>query len=356
MKRFRVVAPCALAIGLWLTPSGRGEILSVGGSASASATEIRNGATQDSDSASDTFPGTSDLPLQVVARLISPNAEEHAAAVVGAQFADPRESAQPNPEEFAINLALNSESPDVRYSARASSQELRGILFSAGELGAQFGEGDEVGLTGSLFLDGALTIVAFGENDDLTGAGVTLTVTVEKLVNGAANETVFSGQVSLTGAIDAGVDVGTEGEFPLRQLILTDLAGIVSETNAFRVLIIPNVRIDYDYNAVVGQEFSLRATVTVDASNAPSDVAVAAVLGTPTDSIQTVLDLTQGDVTAAKVLQALQRERESPTGEPAFENPQPLRGLCGLFGVEMALGLAGLTALRAGYRAKRRAF
>lgn len=353
MNRFAVAAVVALAGCVRLAAPACAEITSIGGSASASLTEFLNGSTADSDSAADSFPGTSELPLQVVARLISPDGNEPAAAVVGAQFADPRESAQPNPEEFAINLALNSESPAIRYEARASSQELRGVLFSPGELGAQFGEGDEVALTGALFLDGALTIVAFGESDDLTGAEVVLTVTVEKLVDGAAAEQVFSGQVSLTGAVSAGVDVAAEGDFPLRQLILTDLAGLIDEATAFRLLIIPNIEIAYDYNAVVGEAFTLRATVTVDAANAPGQVAVAAVLGTPTDSIQTVLDLTQGDVTAAKVLDALRRERDDPTGEPAFEDAQPLRGPCGLFGLELALGVVGLSALRRKYAVQR---
>lgn len=329
------------------------EITSFSGAASARLEEIRNGVSGDLDTASDGFPSTDALPLQVVARLISadPN-QEPAAAVVGAQFADPTTLAQPNPEEFAINLTLNSVAPNIRYIAQARSSETRGVLFSAGELGPASADGDVESLVGTLFIDGALTILAGPSGVDLTGARVDLHVTVEQLNSDETHATDFDGTLSLVGLPDGRVRVEAGGEFPTQALVLTDLSPLATDFGVLQVLIIPSIEIEYNFAAVVGQPLDLVATVQVDAQNLPGGVGVAAMLGTPTDSLLEVISLTNSEEAATKVLNLLQRERDDPSGAPAFPSPAPfgLFGLCGLFGIESLFGLVALGGLRAACR------
>ena len=71
-------------------------------------------------------------------------------------------------------------------------------------------------------------------------------------------------------------------------------------------------------------------------------VGVVALIGTPADTFDQVVTLTQGQEVAAKLLSTIQKERDEPTGQPAFPASPvapPLFGLCGVFGLEAAVGL-----------------
>lgn len=335
-----------------------GEITSFTGYAEARLQEFVNGVERDSTISAQSFPATqSELPLQVVAAFLNEDQPEPAAAAVASQFADPRELDQANPEEFAINLTLNSISADVRYTARAVSQETRGVLFSPGEIaGTQ--DGQTVELLGRLFLDGALVIVARDTGRDLRGAQVRLRVTVEQITDGTS-QTVFFGEVSLNGDVGGGATVSAEGAFPTDDLIFSDLGELNLEFGVFRLLVIPPIDIDYEFSSVVGQPTTLRATVQVEAANIEDHVGVAAVIGTPTGTITDVISFTQGLDAAQKFLSAVQSERANPTGTPAFAPPPqpvfPLFGfLCGPLGLVSLLGcvaacVAPRVALRTGW-------
>jgi len=323
------------------------DITSLSGSVAATVHEFRVDAQGDVDQASDSYPGTSELPLQVLAWLISEFPDE-AAGMAAAQFADPTEYDQPNPEEFAINLTLNSISPNIRYTGEASSREVRGILYSEAELGQP--AGTSVSLTGRLFLDGALVVFGVVSDRDLTGAYVRLRVTVVKQVTGQEDETVFSGSVELNGGPGGTATTTSSGQFPTANLILTDLSLLPDEFGALHALILPDLVIDYDYQATVGEEFTLRAKVEVEAANLANAVGVVALIGTPTDTFTEVVTLTQGQEAAAKLLSTIQKERDEPTGQPAFPDQTafvpPLFGLCGVFGLEAAVGLFALVGLK----------
>jgi hypothetical protein len=340
------------------------EIISIAGFTQAEVTEYCAGTQGDTDRATESYPETSaELPIQVVARLASSGSIdgvelEEAAAAVAAQFADPRTVTSPNPEEFAINLALNSVSEDICYQAQALSRETRGVQYAAGELGLLTGEGDTVELIGRLYLDGALTLLAVDASKDLTGAYVTLSVTVVMQTEGQGSETVFSGEVTLSGGADGTASVAAEGSFPTGRLILTNLGIISSEFAAFHALIIPNITIDYPYTVTVGEEFTLEATVKVTAANLPDQCGAAAVLGTPTDTLTQVIGLTQGDAVASKTVTALTDEREDPTGDPAFPQTTLLPALfplCGGLGFETLFGVALLVGIRS-FASPRRPF
>jgi len=332
------------------------EVTSFGGSVTARIVGLRGGQIDSEEVAEDTIVDPNqNLPLQVVVRRVDPTppapTDAEAAGVVGAQLADPRTATTGDPDEFAIDLALSSLSPTVRYVARASSEEVRRIRYNVGELGTQ-PAGTTVRLRGRLFVDGVLAVFANNNVADLSGAYVRLRVTVAKEVDGQAPQEVFAGTLALTGGTDRTVTPATTGGFPRVGVLSADLSAVDSELGVFRVLVFPNLTVDYPYDAVVNEDFALRATVTVEAENIPGGVGVAAVIGTPFEALAQVVASTRGNDAAAKMTTALSQERRQPTGKPAFADDNPLAGflrffpLCGLFGVESVLGALALVGLR----------
>jgi hypothetical protein len=321
------------------------EIISVSGSASAAIQSHDASGQTGSDQASMTFPDPdATLPLQVVARLA--DTEQESAGTVAAQFADPQTPAGPNPEEFAIDLTLNSLSPTIFYTAQASTEELRDVLLTPAELG--LADGRVVELTGRLFIDGLLAVFAVTDVTDLTGVTITMNVTIAKEVEGSEPEQVFAGAINIAGGTDRHVTASVEGGFPTRGIVDTDLAALDPELGVFRVFVLPNLILNYPYNATVGQPFALRATIEIEAANNPAGVGLAAILGTPIETIQEVINATRGSAAADTMMTAVGDERANPTGAPTFPEPTPRPfPLCGLFGLESPAGLLGLVALRA---------
>lgn len=333
-----------VAIGIAGVSSGSAAIVSVRGAASVFLEELRAGSPAETASDAAEFPETqSFLPLQVVARLVDPN--EEAAAVVAAQFADPRTSTGPDPDEFAIDVALNTLSSGVSYRARAQTEETRTVRFSPFEVGGS--NGDSVNITGSMSVDGALAIFAGNESVNLTGAEVRLTVTITKLAGETAPETVFQGTLRIAGGANRQVTIAATGQFPTAGILNTDLAGIDPQLSVFRAFVFPNLVIQYPLRVVVGEEFDLHAVVFLEAENIPGETGVAALIGTPLNSLLDVVTITEGQELAAKMDTALKRERANPTGDAAFlPRGTPFLPACGLFGFEMLLAPLGLIVLR----------
>ncbi|MGD8450340.1 MAG: hypothetical protein PVJ57_00850 [Phycisphaerae bacterium] len=330
----------------------RAEVTSTTGAVSVTVHEYVNDQAGVSDTINLQYPSTGiTLPVQAVVRLLY-QGDDPAAAAVAAQLADPGELSLSNPEEFAVNLALLSISPDIRYTAQASSQETRGIIFTTEDFpGRQ--DGDTLTVIGRLYIDGALAVFSPVAARDLTGASVYLRVTVVQTTP-TGSETVFSGRVGLEGAAAGAVSRVAEGDFPTTTLIRTNLASFVDDFEVFEVLIIPSLRIAYDYPVTIGEEFSLRATVEVEAANATDQVGVSAIVGTPVDSIQEVISAAQSASAASKFITALEAERANPTGTAAFPSATPILPACGLFGFEFLVGAAALAGLRCASWPRRR--
>jgi hypothetical protein len=352
MNRYGWVLAAVVVACVAVLPPAQAEITSIAGFAQARVTEYRLGDQGDSDLATESFPGTAaELPIQVVAQLLSSdfaasNDPNHlAAAAVAAQFADPRDLDQLNPEEFAINLALSSNSSTISYEAEALSRETRGVVFSAAELGIFGASGAPVNLAGTLFVDGALTLFAIDTAKDLSEAFVELSVTVVQRVEGLDDRTVYSGSVELAGTATGGSLVEVEGAFPTRQLLLVDLGSLVGDYAAFHILVIPDIAINFTYAAVADEPFTLEATVEVAAANVPGESGVAAVIGTPSDTLSQVIGFTQGTSVASSAITAIEEERDDPTGTLVFSGLSALLPSCGLFGFEFVLGTAGLAGL-----------
>ncbi|MEW6200152.1 MAG: hypothetical protein AB1601_15990 [Planctomycetota bacterium] len=342
---------CGVIVATLGTWPVRAEIISFTASATATIREL-GGVSVAEDTKSAAFPDTGvSLPLQVVARLTAD--EPGAAGAVAAQFADPLTAGGANPEEFAISVTLNSLLADVYYTGTASSAEVRTIRLRPGDVGPA-PAGTRVTVAGRLYLDGALAVFAVPEVDDLTGAEVVLRVTVKQEADGAEPKKVLEGELRLTGRSEPPLSVATAGDFPTRGVFDVNLAALDPELGLFRVLVFPQLRMDYTYEAVVDEPLTLRATVEVEATNAPGGVGVAALLGTPFETLPEVIAKTRNEAAAKRMATAIAGERAAPSGEPlaaAGRLAQPVFPLCGALGVETVLGLCGIAALRGGRRA-----
>jgi hypothetical protein len=346
-----LLAAAATLLATGLTPA-RADVTSVSGTVKAMVQQFRSGSPGQISQPALQYPQNSEsLPIQVVARQNTFAEDGAAAGVVAAQLEDPLELNQPNPQEFAINLALLSASPTVRHQAQAISQEVRGVVLKPADFPGHK-SGDEVSLIGRVYVDGVLAMFSRIADRDLTGVSASVKVTVVKQVSGLADETLLSGRVLLTGGPSGVVGQSAEGTFPTDTLIHSNLAAFIPEFGRFEVLIVPRVPINYAYQATLGEEFTLQVTVEVEAANVEDQIGVAAIIGTPLDSIREVIAAVEGALTAQKTINALERERANPTGELAFP-AAPARTalpLCGLFGVESAVGLVALAGLRLGRR------
>ncbi len=333
------------------------EFVDIRGSARIDLQEFVDGSPGDSNFAFDSFPGSqADFPIQVVVRLDSQQSDAPAAATGAAQLADPQTSGEPNPSEFAVNIALNSRSSRIRYQSSTRIEETRVVRFDPGEISADSAVGDLESLFGRLYLDGALAIFADSNQTDLTGTNVKVHVTITLEQAGAAAQTVFNGAITVEGQPAGEINVSADGAFPVNSLVLSDLGGLLGGSNVFLLLVLPNLQLDFVYDVIVGQEATLNAVLELEADSAPES-GVAAVLGTPTDAIDQVISITDGAEVAGKVIQAIERERAHPTGELAADlydlggdSRSPIMPLCGLFGFEFVFGLA----LLGGWRVVRR--
>jgi len=341
----------ALLATAWLASVAPAEIISYAGSASAQMKELKGGSVTNTALQEKRYPDPNEtLPLQVLARLFSD--AERSGGSAAAQFADPQTVSGDNPEEFAINLALDSIGPTLLYQANASAQELRTIRFRSSDVGGA-ADGQVVSLQGKLFLDGALSMFSSeGGITDLSGASVTLKVTVVKEVTGQAAQTVFSGTLNVAGGPDNAVNATAEGDLPLKNIFDANLSALDPQLEVFRVFVLPAVTLNYTYDAIVGQQFALRATVAVEAANIPGGMGVAAILGTPVQTLQDIIMRTQSGTTAKNIVDGMLKERSEPSGRSLYEQqntPAPLFNLCGLLGFESLLTIVGLVGLRRRY-------
>ncbi len=341
-------AALAILLSTCLALPAVAEIISLSGSASATVAEVGVVDEPEQDEATDSYPDTVDeLPVQVVAQLLALDGE--ALGYAAAQLADPLSSTGTNPQELAIHLNLTSGVGAAAYTGEATVEELRGVRLLPEEVDAV--DGATVSLTGKLFLDGVLVIFADPDITDISDAGLTVEVTiVQETGTGESlqSETVFAGTLDLAGTSDGAVDVSISGNFPIATATITDLSELDPELNIFQVVTLEDLAFSYPYDAVVGETFSFRVTLTVAGSGVPG-VGVLAVLGQPFSDASEVLELVQDEEQADKVITAVQNERANPTGEP-LESAITTRvlpiGACGLFGFEAVLLVAALGGMR----------
>lgn len=325
------------------------EILSITASAETSLTEFVEDQQTASEMQLGEFPSSKSLPLQVIAERVSD--DEQAAGIVAVQFADPAGVDTSNPQEFAVNLALTSESETTRYTSSGQIVETRTVLFSPGEIVGTI-EGDTLQLVGTLFLDGTMSLLTADAFRDISGASTSLMLTVEKRSMSdpnAVSETLFSGGLTFEGTPEGEATASVSGDFPTESILVTDLAVLLTEFDGASVLILPQIEIDYAYSALVGEEFELVVTLSVEADNLPNETAALILLGLPLDALSEAVGQVQSQLSAKELIDALEARRLNPEGTPAFEARtfQPDDnvgfGFCGSLGFVSLLGFATMT-------------
>lgn len=324
--------------------AAQAEVTAIRGSVEAILQEFVGLSAAERDEVFDAFPDTSaDLPISVIASLDSNGSD--AAGLIAAQFANPIDRAGTNPEEFALNLAIFSESDTRTFEASAAAEEVRSITFRTNEF---FGssDGDTISVRGRATMDGALAIFCEDENRDLTGADVRFRMRVEK--SGAGS--VFDGEVLLNGAPGGQAGATRTGDIPDRAITIVDLGALNPDFGRLWVVVIAATAVDYEYDAVVGEDFTLTATVELSAENLPDRVGCAAVIGTPFNTLTQVIGLTQDALSADQLSSSIREERDRPSGTPITQQGSDgngVLGACPLFGFGLiGLALIGLVGVR----------
>jgi hypothetical protein len=339
MNHVKRVGRLVLVVGgvLFSAAVAGARVTDVQAEVSVSLTRLDNGVAGDPNEATAAYPDPNDaLPLQVIVRDVNPDSE--AAAVVAAQFADPRVDDGIDPNEFALDLSLNTLTEEIRYSASATLVETRTVQFGVGTLPRVPGQPAEV--DGLLTLDGVLAVFADDDVTDLTGNTVRLAVLIEQLDEPNVPTVLVDEYIELAGDPDTMVQQTASEGFPTGGLTRQDLADIDPDLGVFEALVFPALKVPFVYRVRTGQAFDLRVTLTVTASNAGEAAGVTALLGTPLESLAAVIGSTGGNnqaramntaLAAARVdaLQAAQADRLGPLGS--------FIPLCGMVGFELLL-------------------
>ncbi|MBK8913065.1 MAG: hypothetical protein IPM64_00445 [Phycisphaerales bacterium] len=260
---------------------------------------------------------------------------------------DPTTVAGPDPDELALHLSLNAAAADVYFEGKARSREERDVVFSSAELG-NAADGQTVRVAGRLFLDAVVVTYSRRSNPDLTDARLALRVNVVRVDKAGVSTTLFDGGVSVTGGANGQVSIVATGDIPAGRLIAgTNPAFQPAEFPVFAIAVIPPTTLDYEYDAVVGEPFTLIATVELDGATIPDGVGVTALVGSAPENLQAVVDASFGAGSGAALTQRISQERRTAAERVESAGGGPTR-LCGLFGIEglLLLALAGRPLLR----------
>jgi hypothetical protein len=299
----------------------------------------------------------------------SSGGEQIAAGAVTTTFSDPRTSGSADPDAFGISAVVVSDEPAVTYTALSAATETRRIIFTAEEIGSA--DGSELNAGSEFFIDGLL--IVFGDftsgSSGETMAEVTLSV---EQMQGSAGESESSGEsrlnagITLTASPDGTASFSTSGAIEPGNVAFIDGSDFVEQVDSLFAVSIPNSAIPYEYPAVVGEGFVLKAAIEAYAQNGP-DTGAVVLMGVPIEDVVSVIE----EVTGEEVSQEFQAGLEFLLGDP---NNAPLKPLtptgkgteievvrrpllgfllpgCGAMGAEclMAVGLLPL-ALLAGRR------
>lgn len=342
MPRTRpLIRSAALLLAMPFAASSLGEITALRGRVDASVVQYEKGGPVAEEQALDIFPQTSPLPLRVLAAVQPPPGANGpiGGGTAAAAIFDPTNVAGPDPDELALHLSLNAAAPDVYFDGKARSREERDVVFSAAELN-NASDGQTVRVAGRLFLDAVVVAYSTRAAADLSLARLALRATVVQQTKEGATKTLFDGGVNLTGGPNGQVSIAASGDIPAGRLIAGPLSPFQpSEFPVFAIAIIPPTTLDYEYDAVVGEPFTLIATVELDGATQPDGVGVTALVGAAPENLKAVVDASFGAGSGAALTQRVAAERAEAAER--LDSVEPLaRGLCGLFGLEALLLLA----------------
>lgn len=264
-------------------------------------------------------------------------------------FEDPRRLDEPNPQEFALEVAAFSRGEATSYLITAEATEVRTLLF-AGPAGLIPGEisFDAEGratVESVAYVSGAVLLWSQRAEADLAGLEAEVSFTISRT---GVEEPVFAAGVAVEGDANLTPSTTTTGPLVIESGGLEllegqdDFADLVAQLEGTTVwlVLIPAQEHVYPYEAVADEAFNLTAELRLEVRNAPAGTGAAAVLGRPFADLATFVEQVSDEVDGA----ALQRTVNGAVAERSLvdsaDGSTP-RGLCG------ALGGGGATMLGA---------
>lgn len=345
---FRLVASCLVvaAVNLIGLPKARGEIVDISGVVRTTVTELLNGQPVNVDSAIERYPETTGvLPMTAESGIT----DAAAGTVKGIGLAlsrlkDPRGSTGPIPEELNLDAAAYAGFPSTSFDVVSSVSESRRIRteFQAGGPA----EGEEGRFYSNFYIQGLLLAVSESDERDLTGLRAELRVTVVHVRPDQDPVTRLDAGYILLGQPNGTIEMALSGRAEPGKVIEHDLAPFVDEFSAGRLALFPNVNLQYDYEAIIGSESTLTATLEVHLVTLPEGTGVGAAFGMPGDKIGQAIGSVLGGPTGTGTVQVI----NNYIGSLPSTSVQPLNdlndgllvflpGFCGSFGVIACMAL-----------------
>ncbi len=295
---------------------------------------------------------TSNLPLKAEGRLLQldENQASVSAGYAFTQFSDPRASDSANPQEVGVEAVAFSFDAVANYDLANGATETRTITFTADEIGQP--DGTALQVTSFFFLNGF--ILQWG---DLVNAAspssAEVTIRVKQTRSGDDAATiVLEASLSLSHNSDGTPVVVATGALTDDQVALGHSLSPIDLLGTTNLLVIPQLGIPYQYEAAVGEEFTLEAQVECRLDNRPFTGTAIGLGISPESFVSDLLDLLGEPVSAALSIPGLnsgpplQAAKPLPMGETIVKVADPAglsiltQPFCGMLGIEsMLMGL-----------------
>lgn len=348
------------------------ELRNVTAQVSSEVQEVFMGSVLQSDQTTLDYPGSAmSSPVTAITRL--DRLDTDGSIVSGAQgitvFNDPRLLGLIVANDFGMDLAAFSATPNSGWVVNGSASERRTIAFRQAEVGAL--PGQPVQVTSTLFLSGVLTLSASDTQHDLTGCSSTMQFTLTLVRTGQANQTLLTGSATLTGGPNGTVTLATTGAIDPAQHTLANFDNTIPALPLLRAVTFSSSRaanqFQYQYTVNVDEQFELVLDFSASLTTTPDGAGGSCVFGLPQISFADIIARVQNSDAGQKAQDQISTLVDT-TGSDRPDEPSTrfapipllfaLPQLCGVLGLESALMLLGTGWLiqRAGRarRARRR--
>ncbi len=291
-----ILVGCAAVFGMGV--AGRAAIIATDGEVLTTVQELIDGQPGSVNSDREALDGDSSrLPLVASSALTSTDLSGTLISLgqSAVELADPYRLDQPNPEEFALEVACYSNAESVSYSVTGLAREMRTVVFTGSSDSPvspeiEFGPGSRREVESRVFLSGAVVIWSVEALPDLAGISAELRVTI---TGQPGRRRLFeTGLVLGQGAADPGRGTST-GPIRFEQVGLDELieAGIddrtaqilqsVADDGTLIVFVIPPQEHTYIYSVTADEPLTLTAEFEARVRNVPGKTGVAAAWGRP---------------------------------------------------------------------------
>lgn len=347
----RPLALCgAVLITMLPAASARGGVLEIRGSTVAFVRQFVDGQAVQSDVAQESIPGTaSGPPLHTRARL--DRLDQNHIITGGGQaltvFQLPFLRLFGPPTDIGLDLAAFGDDPMTTWVVGGTATETRRLRVDPPELGGGIAVGMPTRLRSSVSMSGVILITSLHPFRDLTGAEVSINMTVVLRQMTLPGATPLVGSIRLHGGANGEIEVIRDGAFLNLSLPVIDLGGAIPSLPLIKAVIFPGLSTPYEYDVTVGEEYELELIFDVEARTLPGGVGVAAVFGLPQASLEGIFARVKNDDRGAALARAIS-ERVDTTGwayvdGAAGQASGGAPAVCGIFGAE-AMGISGVAA------------